>query len=131
MFKRENLAACITAGMILGMSVLASAEEKEVRIEFNGDGCPEKVDPKAVDLKKRDNDKVKWVAVNADGSAYEGGFTIIFDPFNGGRRLSTNKDWLKSPPVDGSIPASDEVKYKYSIKGHECDDYLDPVIRVL
>jgi hypothetical protein len=117
--------------VLFALASLCHAEDKRVEIQFNAEGCPTGVNPHTVNLSKDDNDKVEWFAIGADGQPYSGGFTVIFDPFNGGRRYDTNRDSMKSPPVDNSLPADLEVQYKYSIKGHQCDKVFDPNIRII
>jgi hypothetical protein len=121
----------LTAGiLLLALSSAASAADKRVDISFDANGCPVSVNPATVDVDKR-NDKIHWFAIAPDGAPYTGGFTIIFDPFRTGRPLSTTGDNLKSPPVAGDVPENADVMFKYSVKGHECATFLDPMIRIL
>ncbi len=113
-------------------AITAGAADKPVPVTFNDAGCPIDVSPETIDVRKASNDRVVWNAVKSSGGDYKGGFMIVFDPFNGGSRLSTNnKARIKSPPVDNKIPPDANIKYKYSIMGRNCGDILDPNIRVL
>lgn len=116
--------------LLLALSSASAADDKRVNINFNDQGCPTTVSPETIDLDKN-NDKIHWYALEPDGTPYEGGFSIIFDPFRVGPPLSTNRDNLKSPPVAGDVPEGFNTEFKYSIKGHSCDEYLDPMIRIL
>ncbi len=127
----KSCASLLAATALSVAAVGAAAADKRVEIQFDADGCPTGVNPHTVSLSKADNDKVEWFAIGPGGQPYSGGFTVIFDPFNGGRRLSTNRDSMKSPPVDNSIPPDANIVYKYSVMGAACDKVYDPNIRVI
>jgi hypothetical protein len=137
MKKRKYLEARSLCSLILAMAAMAitpgaGADEIPVTVTFDVAGCPIGVSPMTVRVEKARGDRVKWLAVNEDGEEYKGGFSIIFDPFNGGRRLTTsNKSSLRSPPVDNSIPPDVNIDYKYSVLGRNCGTPYDPFIRVL
>ncbi len=132
--NKKTAYVCATfLGLCACLSTATSmAADKPVTVTFNDAGCPVGVSPQTIDVKKADNDKVVWNAVKSSGGEYKGGFSIVFDPFSGGRSLSTNnKASIKSPPVDNKIPADANIKYKYSVIGKNCPTPYDPNIRVL
>jgi hypothetical protein len=130
--RMRSVHSLILALAWIALAPGAGAEEIPVTVTFDAAGCPTGVSPMTVKLKKAQGDRVRWMAVDEDGEEYKGGFSIIFDPFNGGRRLTTRrKSSLLSPPVDNSIPPDINIDYKYSVVGPNCDTPYDPFIRVL
>ena len=127
----RRLMPALFAAVCLGVGgAIAQAADVEVKIEFDTQQCPTDVSKKTADVKKSGPDRIKWVALDASGAAYNGGYKIYFEPFRGGKPLSTNNSELISQPVDNRVPSN--VTYKYTIVGNNCPDQpLDPHIRVL
>lgn len=98
-----------------------------VEITFDSD-CPVEVDNWAVIVKKTGpKPKVRWKAVNTDGTDNTTvAFQILFDPFVG-PPLATTNGVVTSPPVQGTTPQN--VLFKYTIRSGTCAA-LDPFIRI-
>ncbi len=136
--KRHLVLTLLTACCLVAGGSIAGATDIPVKITFNASKCPASVNVAEAQVKNNNVDKVVWTAVNA-GGAYNGGYSIYFDPFRGGKPLETKKignpnnnkyeNQITSQPVDKKVPAN--TIFKYSVIGNECaGPALDPRIKV-
>jgi hypothetical protein len=101
-----------------------------VKIKFNGDGCPIKAIPDKFEITGR-NKFICWESVDLAGKRKVFSFELFFDPFNGKPHKSPGGTGRVRAKINKDAPITESgVDYKYTVSGKDCPDkdakFYDP-----